>query len=41
MAILEASATGMPVVSTNVGIVSSLPEELIYRVNPKDAEGRG
>ena len=38
MAILEALRTGMPVVSTNVGIVPSLPEELVYRVDPGNAE---
>ena len=39
MAILEGLATGIPVVSTNVGIVPSLPEELVYRCTPRDAEG--
>ncbi len=34
MAILEALATGMPVVSSNVGIVPGLPKDLVYRFTP-------
>lgn len=34
MAILEALATGMPVVSSNVGIVPDLPGNLVYRLRP-------
>jgi glycosyltransferase involved in cell wall biosynthesis len=39
MVILEALATGMPVVSSDVGIAASLPEDLVYRFIPGDAEG--
>lgn len=41
MAIIEALSTGMPVVSTDVGIVSSLPENLVYRVPAGDWKGMG
>lgn len=39
MAILEALATGLPVVASNVGIAAELPPELVYRFEPRDAEG--
>ena len=38
MAILEALATGMPVVSTEVGIVASLPDQLVYRCTARQPE---
>lgn len=38
MAVIEALATGMPVVSTNVGIAPSLPAEIVYCVPPGDVE---
>jgi glycosyltransferase involved in cell wall biosynthesis len=39
MVILEALATGMPVVASDVGIAASLPEDLVYRFLPGDADG--
>jgi glycosyltransferase involved in cell wall biosynthesis len=38
IAVIEALATGMPVVSTNVGIAPSLPEEIVLTVAPGDHE---
>lgn len=38
MAVIEAIATGMPVVSTNVGIAPSLPAEIVQCVPPADAQ---
>lgn len=38
MAMLEALSTGMPVIATNVGIVPSLPAELVYPFAPEDVE---
>lgn len=39
MVILEALATGMPVVSSRVGIAASLPNELVRTFVPRDVEG--
>jgi len=36
MVILEALATGLPVVASNVGIAADLPEDLVYRFTPGD-----
>lgn len=38
MVVLEALATGMPVVSSEVGVAASLPSHLVHRVPPGDAE---
>ena len=38
MAVIEALATGMPVISTNVGIAPSLPQEIVRCVAPGDHE---
>lgn len=38
MAILEALSTGMPAVATNVGIVPSLPAEVVYSFTPENVE---
>lgn len=38
MAILEALATGMPVIATGVGIAAELPGRLVRTVRPRDAE---
>jgi glycosyltransferase involved in cell wall biosynthesis len=38
MAVIEALATGMPVVSTNVGIAPSLPPDIVTTVEPGDAD---
>ncbi len=37
MAVLEALATGMPVVATDVGIAASLPDRIVHRVPVGDA----
>lgn len=39
MVILEALATGMPVISSHVGIAAHLPAELVPTVAPRDHEG--
>jgi glycosyltransferase involved in cell wall biosynthesis len=36
LSVIEAIATGMPVVSTNVGIAPSLPSEIVYTFDPGD-----
>lgn len=38
MAVIEALATGMPVISTSVGIAPSLPKEIVHCVPPSDPE---
>lgn len=38
MAVIEALATGMPVISTNVGIAPSLPQEIVRCVPPGSPE---
>jgi glycosyltransferase involved in cell wall biosynthesis len=38
MVILEALATGLPVVASNVGIAAELPDDLLCRFEPRDAD---
>jgi len=39
MVVLEALATGMPVIASDVGVAAELPEHLVYRFRPGDADG--
>lgn len=39
MVVLEALATGLPVVASNVGIAAELPESMVKRFKPGDASG--